>query len=181
MSGVDLIIGAVFAVSILVGVMRGFIKEALSIISWIMAIWLGMTFCQQAGELLGQYVNIPAESFRTWAGFAAVFVGTLFVFSIINYVITKLLVRGPMKGTDRVLGIGFGFVRAIAIIVALIIVGRGMGMSSAEWWHNSKGLQQLAPAADYVEKQLPARLQSTVEPQAGEDNASSPQSIDEIE
>ena len=178
MTGVDLVLALIFAVSILVGVMRGFIKEALSIISWIMAIWLGLTFCHEAGELLGRYVKIPAESFRTWAGFAAVFVGTLFVFSIINFMLTKLLVRGPIKGTDRVLGIGFGFARAIAIVVALIIVGRGMGMSTADWWSNSKGLKQLAPVADYVEELLPTRLQSTVLPdsvlpEGNEDNASS--------
>jgi len=173
MTGVDLAIAFIFIVSILVGVIRGFIKEALSIISWIMAIWLGLTFCHEAGELIGQYVNIPAEGFRTWAGFALVFVGTLFVFSMINFAVTKLLVRGPIKGTDRVLGIGFGFARALAIVVLLMIVGRGMGMSNAQWWLDSKGLQRIAPAADYVEHLLPERLQSKVQEETDTDNATS--------
>jgi len=64
MSGFDWIIAAIFLVSILVGIMRGFIKESLSIISWIVAIWLAFTFCAHAGDFLNQYINIPNLKFR---------------------------------------------------------------------------------------------------------------------
>lgn len=166
MSGFDWIIAAVFLVSILVGIMRGFIKESLSIISWILAIWLAATFCVEAGEFLSNYIDIPNLKFRKWAGFALIFISTLFLFAIITLLITKLLVHGPIKGTDRVLGIGFGALRAAAIVVAVIIVSRGMGMQNNDWWKNSNYLPRFLPLADYVESLMPADWQST--PESGE-------------
>jgi membrane protein required for colicin V production len=164
--GFDWIIAAIFLVSVLVGIMRGFIKESLSIISWIVAIWLAMTFCVQAGDFVGQYIEIPNLKFRKWAGFSLIFIGTLFLFAFASYVITKLFVRGPIKGTDRVLGIGFGAVRAAAIVVAVVIVTRGLGMENSDWWKNSQYLSKFVPFADYVEALMPKDWQS--DPQSDE-------------
>lgn len=163
MTGIDLVIAIVFIVSVIVGVMRGFVREALSIASWILAIWLALTFCTEAGDFIGRYFSIPAEGFRTGAGFAVIFIGTLFLFSFISHMITKLLIKGAVKGTDRVLGIGFGIVRAAAIMVAVILVLRGMGMENTGWWQDSMGISYLEPAANYVEQLLPEQLQSSGE------------------
>jgi len=174
MSGFDWIIAVIFLLSIVVGVLRGFIREALSIISWIMAIWLAITFCEPAGDFIAQYISIPANAFRVSAGFALVFIGTLFLFSIISFIISKLVVKGAIKGTDRVLGIGFGALRAAAIVIAVLLVARGMGMESSGWWQNSNYLKQFIPAADYVEKLLPSQLHSKQEVISTDDASDEP-------
>jgi len=155
MSGLDIVIAAVFVVSILIGIMRGFVKEFLSIVSWIMAIWLAITFCVQGGEFIAQYIDIPNQKFRTWAGFSAIFIITLFVFAVISFVLAKLFANGAVKGTDRMLGIGFGALRAAAIIVAVVLVGRGLALENNEWWTGSKFLPYFEPTAAYVETILP--------------------------
>ncbi|MEM7358677.1 MAG: CvpA family protein [Pseudomonadota bacterium] len=169
MSGFDFIIAGIFVISVVVGLMRGFIREALSITSWIMAIWLGITFCEPAGDFIAQYVAIPADGFRVSAGFALVFILTLFAFSILSYIITKLLVKGAIKGTDRVLGIGFGVLRAGAIVIAIFLVARGMGMENSDWWKNSKYLPYFESAANYTETLLPSQLQSSPDRETPED------------
>ena len=161
MSGFDWIIAAIFLVSIVVGIMRGFIKESLSVVSWIVAIWLATTFCTQAGEFLTQYIDIPNPKFRTWAGFAVIFIGTLFLFSVVSFIIAKVLLQGPIKGTDRVLGIGFGALRASAIVVAIIIATRGMGFSNQNWWQESEFLARFIPVADYIEALFPEEWRSS--------------------
>lgn len=155
MGGFDWIIAAVLLVSILVGIFRGFIKESLSLISWILAIWLAFNFCGQAGEFIHQYINIPAPRFREWAGFAVVFVSTLLIFSVITYAITKIFVRGPIKGVDRVLGLGFGALRGAAIVVAVLVVAKGFGMDSSEWWQNSQHIGKFEPFITTVEELFP--------------------------
>ncbi|MFT6098728.1 MAG: membrane protein required for colicin V production [Arenicella sp.] len=155
MGGFDWIIAAILVVSILVGIFRGFIKESLSLISWILAIWLAFNFCTQAGEFIHQYINIPAPKFREWAGFASVFISTLFVFSIISYIITKIFVRGPIKGVDRVLGLGFGGLRGVAIVVAVLVVAKGFGMETSEWWQNSQQIRKFEPFVKTVEELFP--------------------------
>lgn len=154
MTGFDIIIVGIFIISIVVGIMRGLIKEAFSLLSWIAAIWLAVTFNIPAGEWFAQFVNIPNATFRGWLGFALIFIGTLFAFSVISYAVTKLLVRGPIKGADRFLGIFFGAARAGLIVVALLIVLRGLGLEESEWWQESKLLQYFLPAADTIEPMI---------------------------
>lgn len=155
MGGFDWIIAAIFVVSILVGIFRGFIKESLSLISWILAIWLAFHFCTQVGEFIHQYIDIPAPRFREWAGFALVFVSTLFIFSVVTYVVTKVFVRGPIKGIDRVLGIGFGALRGAAVVVALLVVAKGFGMENSDLWQDSQHVSKFEPFIKTVEELFP--------------------------
>lgn len=159
MAGFDWVIAAVILVSIIISVFRGFIKEALSLISWLLAIWLGITFCVDVGDLIHQYIEIPTPKFREWAGFAAIFIGTLFLFSLLSYLVSKFLVKGPVKGVDRALGVGFGFLRGVAVVVALLMVVRALGMENSQWWQNSKHITHFEPIMNVVEKMLPNSLQ----------------------
>ena len=161
MSGFDWIIAAIFLISIVVGILRGFIKEILSLTSWVLAFWLGNRFCHEAGEFLANYIDIPADAFRVAAGFALVFIGTLFLFAIISYVISKVFMHGAIKGTDRVLGIVSGALRAGAIVIAIILAARGLGMENSQWWAKSQLLPHFMPAANYIEPLLPKTLQSS--------------------
>ena len=160
MSGFDLIIVAIFIISVIVAFWRGFIKEAFSIGSWILAFWFGNAFCHEAGELIGGYVNIPTETFRTWIGFTAVFIGTLMAFGLLSVAVTKLLLHGPIKTLDRFLGLAFGALRAAAIVVAIMLVARGFGLDQSAWWQNSNYLPKFLPVADFIHDEiLPASLQ----------------------
>lgn len=175
MGGFDIVVIGIFVISIVIGIMRGLIKESLSIASWIVSIWLAATFKVQAGELFAQYVNIPNPTFRIWIGFALVFVVSLFIFALINFIITKLLVRGPIKGTDRFLGIFFGAARACLIVVAFMILFRGLGFSDAQWWKDSKFIPMFTPVADFVE---PIVFDHLPEKKEGEEKTLQDQVID---
>lgn len=170
MGGFDLVILLIVVISIVVGVWRGFVKEALSIASWIMAFWLGNAFRHEAGEFLMGYINIPTETFRIWAGFSLVFIATLFAFGILSWVITKLVLHGPIKTQDRALGFAFGVLRGGVIVVVILLVVRGFGMDQSAWWQNSALIPQFLPLADWAEANiLPASLQrdDVVDPNLG--------------
>ncbi|MEO0369224.1 MAG: CvpA family protein, partial [Pseudomonadota bacterium] len=159
MSGFDWVIALIFVVSVIVGIWRGFIKEALSLSSWILAFWFGNAFCREAGDFLAQYVNIPTETFRIWAGFTLVFLLTLFIFAILTFIVTKLFLHGPVKSLDRILGIGFGGLRAVAIVVLILWGVRGFGMNESAWWANSQYIPHFIPVVDYVESLMPESFQ----------------------
>ncbi len=164
----DLILLAIFIISTVVGVFRGFIKEILSIVSWILAFWLGYTYCVEAGEWLAQFVSLGDGKIRTSAGFGLVFVATLFIFAIITYVITKLIVRGPIKGVDRVLGIATGFLRAVIISAVLMVLLQAFGVSSSAFWKESKFVPHLMPAVELMQEVLPKLWQSDEPLEEGE-------------
>ena len=160
MTAFDFLLLAIFLISTVVGIMRGFVKEALSIVSWIAAFWIGYTYCVEAGEWLAQYVSLGEGRLRNSAGFGLLFVATLFTFAIITYVITKLVVRGPIKGVDRVLGIATGFIRAIAIAAVLLVLMQALGMNSSGFWKESKFVPHLMPAVEFAQKVLPKLWES---------------------
>ena len=74
---------------------------------------------------------------------------------MVTYVITKIFVRGPIKGVDRVLGLGFGALRGAAIVVAVLVVAKGFGMDSSEWWQNSQHISKFEPFIKTVEELFP--------------------------
>lgn len=163
MGGFDWIIAAVLLVSMLVGLFRGFLKEALSLISWIMAVWLATTFSVEAGEFINQFIHIPNPKFRMTAGFALIFLTTLFTFAVISYVLIKIFVRGPIKSVDRVLGIGFGVLRGGAIVVAVLIVARAAGFEDSDWWQNSMHIAKFEPFIEYAESLMPEGWRTELE------------------
>ena len=155
MEGFDWVIAVVLGVSMLIGFIRGFLEEALSLIAWILALWLARTYCVEAGDFIHQYLQIPAPLFRVSAGFAAVFISCLLVFGLITWLIAKIFVRGKANIGDRILGVVFGAVRGAAIVVALLVVSKGFGFDNAEYIAKSKFASVFDPLTKVVWEMFP--------------------------
>lgn len=116
---VDGIIVGIITLSVITGLVRGFIKELIALSIWIVAIWLGYTYCQVVGKYLSQYIS--NESAATAAGFIVILLGVVILGSVLNACLSFILSRTGLSGTDRFLGMIFGFVRG-AFIVSLFIL-----------------------------------------------------------
>lgn len=154
MIGFDWVIAVIFLISIFVGIWRGFLKESLSLIAWILAYYFAKTYDLDAGELINSYIQIPNQMFRVWAGFALIFIVVLFSLNVINYFILKVFARKPVAGVDRILGIGFAAVRAGAIVVVVLFFLRSAGFGESEWWKSSNFIVHFVPYVDYFEESL---------------------------
>ena len=161
MSILDLIIAGIFLISIVIGIMRGFMKEVLSLIYWIAAFFLAITFGAEVGEYLAQFTGLTSPKFIVWSGNTVIFIGTLFLGAIITYLILKMFRHKAVKGVDRMLGIFTGAIRAIAVVVAIIIfAGRGFSLEETDWWKGSKLISHFYPISLHIEKLLPEDWQS---------------------
>lgn len=160
MTILDWIIIAVLAVSLLLGLMRGLVREALSIISWIAAFWLAKQYCVPAGEYIAGIVAISEPILRVWIGYAAVFILTLVVLSIVSYVLNKILASGGLKVFDRFLGTGFGLLRGVAIIAILILALKAFSLNNTDMWKDSRFVPHFEPAAAFLESVLPKLVQA---------------------
>ena len=144
------------AISLLVGLMRGFVREVLSVVTWVAAIWLGLNYYSMVGEYFKGAIN--QELFRNVAGFAAIFFVVLIVCSLISYLVNKLVTKTGIKGTDRVLGSVFGIFRAVLIVVLLLLIGQSVNFHETDDWKNSQLVGHFEPIVEIVNGLLPDDL-----------------------
>ena len=114
----DLILILILFLSILFGILKGFIRELFSLAFFIIGVVLSFLFYYEVGELfLPQLKNREVSNF---AGFITIFVVVSIVGSLVTYLIKKLFTLGPLKNIDMILGGVFGLLRGI-LIVSIIV------------------------------------------------------------
>ena len=133
---IDYAILAVIGVSTLISLVRGFVKEAVSLIIWISAFFIASTFYANLANLL---TNISDQFLRNAAATSILFIATLILGALINYLIGQLVSRTGLSGTDRVLGLVFGALRGVLISSAvLFFMDAFTGVATSDWWKNSQ-------------------------------------------
>ena len=73
----DLIVLSVIVISVVISLMRGFVKEALSLTGWLVSLWVAMTFSSGMAELFGSSIKDP--TLRLIAAFVSLFILSLIV------------------------------------------------------------------------------------------------------
>ncbi len=137
MNWADWIIVGILSLSCLISLIRGFVKEALSLANWVAASIVAVVFDEKLAELLVNVIATP--SLRNIAAFAILFVATLIVGAMVIYLISELVKRTGLSGTDRLLGVIFGLARgAIIVLVILIFLPMIVPVNEDDWWQSSE-------------------------------------------
>jgi membrane protein required for colicin V production len=136
LTGADVLILLVLLGSTLIGALRGFVREAVSVVFWILAIWLAWQMGPAIEPHLGGLLADP--SVAPWIGRLVILVLVLLVgwlaAMLLSY-LTRSVGLGPL---DRVIGLFFGIVRGMVLVGLLIIGGELLHMNHEEWWGRSK-------------------------------------------
>jgi len=122
---IDVVILALIALSAILSLFRGFVREAVALATWLVALWVAMAFHEDLAAILSQWISTPSAQKIT--AFAVLFICVLLLGAIINFLASKLVDKTGLTGTDRLLGIVFGVARGgviVGILVLLIPGGR---------------------------------------------------------
>ena len=128
----DVVLAALVLLSAGFGVIRGLMKEVLSLVIWAAALLLALAF----GTQLGRLVLDADPKLQTGIGFALVFVVVLIAGALLQRLVHALVKTTGLSGTDRVLGFAFGAARGLVVAVFGLILLRPFA-AEREWWQDS--------------------------------------------
>lgn len=153
MSWVDLIIVVIIVVSALISVVRGFVKESISLASWILAGFIGLRYFAPLADLLEPYVESP--TIRVGSAFAILFITTLIVGAIVNFMASQAVSKTGLSGTDKSLGVVFGAARGLLIVTMLVLLAGLTPMPTEPWWNESAMIEFFTEMANWIKDILP--------------------------
>lgn len=149
----DIVIAIVVVISVAVGIFRGFVKEAISVATLLIAAWAAMNFGAQAGTLGDGFIG--SDGLQLWFGRILVFVAILAVGGLVGWGITRLVRLSVLSGTDRALGGMFGFCRGALLIGVFIIGGQLASFERDGWWQESRLIPYGIVVADWIRIMAP--------------------------
>ncbi len=148
----DWAIVALVLVSALISLLRGFVREALSMVSWALAFFVAVAFHQPVVDLLAP--NVTKPYIRDILAYILLFTGTLVLGSLATYLIAEMVKRTGLSGTDRLLGMVFGAARGLIVVLAILVVLPSLlaGIEQDQWWKESRLIPEFLVMKDWSEQ-----------------------------
>lgn len=151
---IDNAIIAIVILSVVISLLRGFVKEALSLVVWLLAFIVAARFATPLSELFANH--IANETLRVGLSFILLFVLTLIAGGFVNFMISELVVKTGLSGTNRLLGLIFGFIRGIVVVALLIMLAQLTSIPASDGWKNSMLIPKLEPVAIWLKAVVPS-------------------------
>ncbi|CUS49400.1 MAG: membrane protein required for colicin V production [Idiomarinaceae bacterium HL-53] len=147
MEWIDFVIIGIIGLSVVISLIRGFVREALSLAVWIGAFFVASMFYT---EVSGYFTHFDDPMIRQGIAVVLLFVATLIVGAMITYLVGQLVERTGLSGTDRLLGAVFGALRGVLVVCGLLFVmDTFTGVSNELWWQQSLLIPHFGPYIDW--------------------------------
>ena len=151
---IDIIIAVAVVLSVIVGFARGFVKEAFSIATLLLATWAALYFGPVVGKISDSWLQ--GEELQTWFGRILVFLVFVVAGGLIEWVVSKAVKMSPLGGVDRLAGSLFGLLRGLLLTAVFILAGQFMGFDNDDWWQESALIPQFQVLVEWIEEMAPA-------------------------
>lgn len=153
---IDIVIVGIILISTLISLFRGFVKESISLATWIIAGILGVRYMHVMAALLEN--TIESVTIRMAASFAVLFIATLIVGAIFNFIVSQMVDKTGLGGTDKALGMVFGLGRGVLIIVMLLLLAGLTTMPEEVWMKESLLIEYFSSISVWIREFLPQDL-----------------------
>jgi membrane protein required for colicin V production len=153
---VDYIIIGMISFSVLISLVRGFVREAISLLIWTAAVVLAIHFAGDASEVMR--AQIATDNIRYGVAFAIIFIAVLVIGVFINAFISALVSKTGMGALDRLVGVVFGFLRGVLVVgVLLLFVAHG-GIANGDAVKHSQLTPEFKPLVSWLADLMPQKV-----------------------
>ena len=160
MNNLDFVILGIIAISMLLGLLRGAVKEVLSLAAWIVAFIAGQSFAPLAANWMPVFVSNP--SLRYLGGFFLVFVVVMALAMLLSLLLSESVKALGLGLLDRLAGVFFGGLRGMVIVTILVLLAGLTEFPKSDSWRQSMLSSAFQSLAVAVKPWLPADLASHI-------------------
>lgn len=153
---IDYGILSLVGVSVIMGVFRGFVREALSLVTWITAIALGFLYRENVAEWFVPHISMVG--LRILIAFILLVLVILIIGGLLSYLISRLIKFTGFGITDRIVGIMFGLGRGLVIIAIGIMVISPTPFAKDKLWKESRLIPRLEPLSIWLKDRITGDL-----------------------
>jgi len=149
MNFIDYLILITLLVSVILGFFRGFLREAIGLLSWLGGLWLAWHFAYELEPLLGGRLASPP--FNIWAARGILLVGCLIIGWLIGNIVSYFMTQsGISLMLDRLIGVVFGFIRGAVLVAIAVLLAREVDLQQSSWWRGSYLLPMASEVSSWV-------------------------------
>lgn len=165
MTLLDGILIVIMLISAVLAMIRGFSREVLSIVSWIVAAIAALAFHEQVAQFLA--TNIPQlpdnELVQKGIAAALIFLVVLIVVSYLTMLLADFIIDSRIGVLDRTLGFIFGAARgALLVIITLMGFLWLANEQEPDWVKNAKSKPVLVAVGTNIRDALPENLEEVI-------------------
>jgi membrane protein required for colicin V production len=135
MNSTDYLVLAAIVLSAIVGAARGFLREAVAVLTWVIALFLAWHFADLLAPHLGGL--LADAEVRPWAARVIIAVLVLLLGAGIGAALAHFVRLSMFSGMDRLLGFAFGVLRGFVLLGVFVILGQLLRLQGEHWWRHS--------------------------------------------
>jgi membrane protein required for colicin V production len=137
MTPVDYILIAIVVISTVFGAVRGFLRESIALLGWLVGLWLAWRYAGELEPYLGG--SLAGTELQVWVARLILLLATVLAAWLVGSLLGYLVQRsGLTLGLDRILGGAFGLVRGAVIVGFAVMLADAAYMRTEPWWKSSK-------------------------------------------
>lgn len=156
MNWVDVVIVGIIFLSALVGMARGLVREAMSLVVWLAAIGVGYLLHKGVAAALTDYITQPTV--RLAVAFLGIVVLVLIVGAILSALLNALIEKTGLTWIDRLFGVVFGAVRGLVLVAMVVFLAGLTPMGDEPWWEESGAIQVCEQTAKWLLELVPSEI-----------------------
>jgi membrane protein required for colicin V production len=152
-TGFDFVLLAILAISAVLGLLRGLLKEVLSLVAYASAFLAAIWWGPAVSDWFAQWITQPFV--RMALAYLGVFIAVLLSIGFINMTLAALLSKTGLTPADHGLGALFGLVRGVLFVLILVILAGYTPLPEESWWKNAMFSKQVVGVVQQIKLRLP--------------------------
>ncbi len=154
MTVLDWSVIGVLALSILLAYARGFTRELIALLAWVLGFFAALAFSPLVGAWLPEFGGSPVV--RYIVAFVAIMILSIVLGALVAWPLSTVIRKSGLGFVDRFLGGIFGIARGVVLVLAFVLIAGLTSLPRHDWWQNAALAPVLVAAALSCAPWLPA-------------------------